>query len=249
MVSFCLGKKMSLRPLLLLSLSAIACMPSYAQDKVDAEIGTDLVSTYVWRGQKCGGVSVQPGASLSWKGLSLGTWGSFAISPTSNGSDEEIDVTLSYETKGFHVGITDYYLFNNGYPFFKYGGLGSSNHTFEANVGYDFGFLSVNWFTNFAGEDGVNSDGKRAYSSYLQLDAPFKLAKLDWTATLGVVPYNTSFYGSDVSSGFHINQIALKAEYPFELKHVTVPLYAQVVANPSSQALYFMVGCGISINK
>ncbi len=227
----------------------MAALPMRGQDKVEATIGTDVVSSYIWRGQKNGGVSVQPAATLSWKGLSLGAWGSFAISPTQNGTDEEIDVTLAYETKGFHIGVTDYYLFNNDHPFFKYGDLGESAHTFEANVGYDFGFLSVNWFTNFAGQDGVNSKGKRAYSSYLQLDAPFKLAKLDWTATLGAVPYGTSYYASDISSGFHINQIALKAEYGFELKRVTLPVYAQVVANPSSKDLYFFMGFGVEIGK
>ena len=53
--------------------------------------------------------------------------------------------------------------------------------------------LAVNWYTNFAGNDGVNKDGDRAYSSYLELAAPFKLASLDWTATVGAVPFSTSF--------------------------------------------------------
>ena len=58
------------------------------------------------------------------------------------------------------------------------------------NIGYDFGFLSLQWYTNFAGNDGLNSNGDRAYSSYFELSAPFRLGGLDWSASLGVVPSN-----------------------------------------------------------
>ena len=46
------------------------------QDKVEASVGADLVSSYIWRGQELGDVSIQPSVSLSWKGLSLTVWGS-----------------------------------------------------------------------------------------------------------------------------------------------------------------------------
>ncbi len=223
-------------------------LPLAAQDEVEASLGTDVVTTYVWRGQQNAGVSFQPSASLSWKGLSLGAWGSVAVAPQGRftGTQEELDLTLAYSTKGLTLGITDYYLFENGAPFFKYGDLGETAHTFEANIGYDFGFLSVNWYTNFAGNDGTNKDGKRAYSSYLQLDAPFKLGKMDWTATLGAVPYYTDFYAADKSSGFHINQVALRAEYPIECgKSFQIPVFGQLVANPSSQGMYFLLGFSI----
>ncbi len=249
-------KKISER-IVAVALATLTCLGAEAADEaeaggkksVDASVGMDLVSTYVWRGQKNGGISVQPVAEISWNGLALGAWGSYAISPQHDGSDEELDITLGYTYKGFSVGITDYYLFNNGYPFFKYGGMEGNAHTFEGTVAYDFGYISVAWSTNFAGADGVNKKGKRAFSSYLQLDAPFKLGPLDWNATLGVVPYRTSFYGADDSDGFHVNQVALRAEYPIELKHISIPIYGQVIANPSSRDLFFLCGVAISINK
>lgn len=240
------GKKMA-TALLLCAMCAPVLAGEEEDKKVDANVGADLVSAYIWRGQKCGGVSVQPTAGLSWRGLSLGAWGSYAIAPEKNGTDEELDITLGYSIKGFSVGITDYYFFNSGHPFFKYGGLGESSHTFEGTVGYDFGFLSVAWSTNFAGNDGVNGKGKRAYSSYLQLDAPFKLGPLNWNATVGAVPYCTDFYADDDSHGFHINQVGLRAEYAIDLKHVSIPLYGQMVANPSSRGLYFLCGVAVSM--
>lgn len=239
------GKKLFIQALLLCLALAI---PGTGFAQIEGSLGTDVVSNYIWRGQKNGGFSIQPTGSLSYKGLSLGTWGSFAIAPngTYTGTDEEIDVTLGYEVKDFHVGITDYYFLNCGHPFFKYGGMGKTAHTFEANVGYDFGWLAVNWFTNFAGQDGTNKNGKRAYSSYLQLDAPFTLGKLDWTATLGAVPYRTDFYVADNSHGFHINQVALKAQYDIKLPHFTLPVYGQLIANPSSMDLNYVIGFSIT---
>ena len=50
-----------------------------AQDKVEASAGVDLVSGYVWRDQDLGGVSLQPSASIAYKGFSLGAWGSVGI--------------------------------------------------------------------------------------------------------------------------------------------------------------------------
>ena len=43
-------------------------------------------------------------------------------------------------------------------------GAYSTAHVFEAQVGYDFGPLAVNWYTNFAGADGVK--GKRQKSLF-----------------------------------------------------------------------------------
>lgn len=224
--------------------AVLLALPTMAQDKIEGTLGTDFVSSYLWRGQKYSGPCLQPTAGLAWKGLSLDTWGSFAIAPNNNyaDTDEELDIILGYEIGNFNFALTDYYNFNCGHPFFKYGGLGKSAHFFDAAVGYDFGFLQATWSTCFAGEDGVNKDGNRAYSSYLQLDAPFTLGKLDWTATLGVVPYCTDYYEYDQSSGFHINQIALKAEYEIEFPHFKLPVFGQLMANPSSRDLFYSVG-------
>ena len=41
-----------------------------AQDKVEASVGADLVSGYIWRGQDLGGASIQPAAGISYKGFS-----------------------------------------------------------------------------------------------------------------------------------------------------------------------------------
>ena len=149
---------------LLLGLSMTVPATSIAQDKVEASVGADLVSGYIWRGQDLGGVSIQPSLSVAYKGFSLGAWGSAGIE---SADTKELDLTLGYSTGGFSISVTDYW-FNGGPGYFHYG-THHTSHVFEAQIGYDFGPLAVNWYTNFAGADGVNKDGDRAYSRLLQL--------------------------------------------------------------------------------
>ena len=77
-----------------------------AQDKVEASVGVDLVSGYVWRGQDLGGVSLQPNASIAYKGFSLGAWGSVGIESSDT---KEFDLILGYSTGGFSISVTDYW--------------------------------------------------------------------------------------------------------------------------------------------
>lgn len=73
-----------------------------AQDKVEASVGVDLVSGYVWRGQDLGGVSLQPNASIAYKGFSLGAWGSVGIESSDT---KEFDLILGYSTGSFCTDI------------------------------------------------------------------------------------------------------------------------------------------------
>jgi len=217
-----------------------AAVTAKAQDTLETSIGTDLVSQYVWRGQDLGGVSVQPTLGLSYKGLSLSAWGSAGLS---NPADtREFDLTLAYTIGGFNIGVTDYW-FNAGLdPLNRYFAYAAdcTNHVFEANVGYDFGFASLQWYTNFAGNDGLTPDEKRAYSSYVEVNVPFVLGGVDWTATAGAVPFATDFYGVE---GFGVVNVALTASKDIRITDsFSIPVFAQVAANPYSKNAFFVFG-------
>lgn len=210
------------------------------KSKVDISIGTDVVSRYIWRGQDLGQVSLQPTLGIEYKGLSLSAWGSVGLSDPSD--TKEFDLTLAYSIAGFNIGVTDYW-FNAGLDpenrYFMYEAH-RTNHVFEANIGYDFGPLALQWYTNFAGNDGVNKDGKRAYSSYFEISAPFKLATCDWTATAGAVPYATDFYGTN---GFAVTNLALRATKDIKVTDTfSIPIFGEVSANPCSQKAYLVFG-------
>lgn len=212
-----------------------------AQDTVETTVAADFVNQYIWRGQDLGNTAIQPTLGVAYKGLSLTAWGSVGVTEASD--TKEFDLTLAYTAGGFNIGITDYWFNQNGLDpdgrYFKYDAHGT-NHVFEANIGYDFGFASLQAYTNFAGNDGFNKDDKRAYSTYVELAAPFKLATVDWTASLGVVPFYTSFYGTE---GFAVTNLALKATKDIAITDkFSLPVFAGVVGNPCSQKAYLVFG-------
>ena len=223
-----------------LALLLFGAATAKAQDTVETTVGTDFVSSYVWRGLELGDVSMQPTLGVSYKGLSLSAWGSVGLS---NPADtKELDLTLAYSVGGFNIGVTDYW-FNAGLDplnrYFKYA-ADETNHVFEANVGYDFGFASLQWYTNFAGNDLVETTGKLAYSSYFEINVPFTLGGVDWTATAGAVPFATDFYGT---GSFAVTNLALTAAKDIRITDTfSIPVFAQVAANPYSRVAFLVLG-------
>lgn len=218
--------------------AAFVALPACAQDNVEGTVAADVVNQYIWRGQDLGDVSVQPTLGVAYKGLSLSAWGSVGLSDKDD--TKEFDLTLSYTTGGFHVGVTDYWFNTPNGKYFHYDAH-STSHVFEANVGYDFGPVALNWYTNFGGNDGVNKDGDRAYSSYVEAAIPFKLGSLDWTATVGAVPYRTSFYST--ANGFAVTNVSLRATKDIKVTDSwSLPLFAAINTNPSTQKAYLVVG-------
>lgn len=223
--------------LLLMALSFVA---NVAKAQVKTTIGADVLNQYIWRGQDLGNVSLQPTLGLEYKGLSLVAWGSVGL--TDAADTKELDLTLSYTIGGLTIGITDYWT-NDGLDpnarYFKYDAHGT-NHVLEANIGYDFGPFALGWYTNFAGNDGVNKDDKRAYSSYVDISAPFHFATCDWTATLGVVPYATDYYHT---TGFAVTNISLRAIKDIKVTDkFSIPVFGEIVSNPCSQKAYLVFG-------
>ena len=224
---------------ILLSVASMATAGAHDKDTISATLGVDIVDQYIWRGQDLGNVSMQPTLGIAWKGLSLSTWGNIGIS---NWADtKELDFTLDYTFKGFNVGITDYWFSQGNY--FQYRN-GKTTHIWEGYVGYDFNYISAKWYTNFAGDDGTNKNGNRAYSSYFELTAPFRLATLDWEATVGCSPWRTTLYGNN---HFAVTNVTLKATKDFVLKEkYHLPVFAGLTANPDSKKVYLLFGVGFN---
>ena len=224
----------------ILAISVLSGFAAQAQETVETTISTDVVSSYIWRGQDLGSAAVQPTLGIDYKGFSLSAWGSYGLVNTAD--TKEFDLTLAYTIGGFNIGMTDYWFDRGGLDpenrYFKYDAHGT-NHVFEATVGYDFGVASVQWFTNFTGND-YKADGKRAYSSYMEVVVPFKLSAIEWTATAGAVPSESVQYGTN---GFAVTNLALKATKDIKITDsFSVPVFGQVAANPCSQKAYLVFG-------
>jgi hypothetical protein len=229
-----------MKKILMIVMGLVAGVTAHAEDGVETTVAADVVSQYIWRGQDLGNVSLQPTLGVGYKGLSLTAWGSVGLTEASD--TKEFDLTLAYTAGGFNIGITDYWFNVGAEPegrYFKYDAH-ATNHLFEANIGYDFGFASLQWYTNFAGNDGLNKDGKRAYSSYVEAAVPFKLAAVDWTATAGAVPFATDLYGT---TGFAVTNLSLKATKDIKVTDsFSIPIFGQIAANPCAQKAYLVFG-------
>ena len=225
-----------------LSMVALAAFASIAatnaQDNVETTVAADVVNQYIWRGQELGNVSLQPTLGVAYKGFSLTAWGSIGLSEPSD--TKEFDLTAAYSVGGFNIGITDYWFNSPNTRYFVYDAHKTS-HVFEANIGYDFGPAAIQWYTNFAGNDGFNKDGDRAYSSYVEASAPFKFGGCDWTAAVGAVPFASSFYAD--ANGFAVTNVSLKATKDLKITDsFSVPVFAGISANPSTEKAYLLFG-------
>ena len=214
--------------------------PALAQEKVAATLQADLVSQYVWRGQLLGHAAVQPTLGIGWRGFSLSATGNAGLVKADD--VREVDLEARYTFGGFSLCVTDYWV-ADGNPYFHY--APGTAHTFEATLGYDFGFASLAWSTNFAGSDGVNPAGATAYSSYLEAKAPFSLGGVDWEAALGMVPFATDYYGVN---GFSVVNVALTASKALvETEHFRMPLSASLVVNPAAGQTYLVAGLSLQL--
>ena len=231
-----------MKKIVLFAMGLVLSSTTLAQEKVETTICGDFVNEYIWRGLKLADVAVQPTLGVGYKGLSLTAWGSYGLS---NKDDvKEFDLTLAYSIGGLHFGITDYWfseMASGGDPdgrYFKYNAH-STNHVFEGNIGYDFGFASLQWYTNFAGND-YKENGKRAYSSYFEASVHFQLATVDWKATAAAVPFESPQYGT---SGFAVTNLSLRATKGIKITDTfSIPIFGQVTANPCSQKAYLVFG-------
>ncbi|KAA6347761.1 hypothetical protein EZS27_004785 [termite gut metagenome] len=210
----------------------LAVMTVNAQE---VSVGTDVVSNYIWRGTYGGGVSIQPSISVAQSGFSLTAWGSVGLESTDT---KEFDLTLGYGIGGFSVALTDYWFDTLNNRYFKYAAH-STAHVYEATLGYDFGIFSLSWNTNFAGSDYYTKESsERSYSTYAEAVVPFKLGGYDFTAEVGLTPWE-GFY----SNKLNLTNIGLKATKNIVVtESFTIPAFAKVVLNPNSEQAYFVFG-------
>ena len=253
----------AMRELALLSL-AFLCMPMAAQDKVEATVQADLVSKYLWRGQELGHISIQPKASVSWKGLSLTALGNVGFDKEDT---EEFNLQLNYTLKGFNIGVIDYW--KSGVDpegRYLYYDRDKGPHTFEGNIGYTCKYFSLQAYTVFWGIDETphnamaigstmaETEHERAYSTYIEAAVPFRLGGLNWTLMGGMTPFRSAGKTAEFlkianeynyADGIACIKAALRATKELNLGEVRMPLFAEIHMNPYLQKAYFSMGLSV----
>lgn len=227
---------------------------------VEAYVQASLVSHYMWRGIDMAGISIQPEAGVSWRGLSLTASGSAGFDKDDL---QEIDLTLNYEKWGFNIGVTDYWStgIDEKNRYFYYADK-KTPHQLEANIGYSCKYGSLQAYTMFWGND-FKANGDRAYSTFIELSVPFRAGGLDWDVRAGVTPMESAgtksiFVPEGAIEGFGIiqydylyggkftcNMASIRATKTLAYKNVKIPVFAELHANPELKTARFLVGINL----
>lgn len=230
-------------------LSLLSVPETKAQSKIGIALGADIVSSYVWRGSRVAGASVQPYVSASISKFSLGAWGSSDISPDFSSSKgyKEVDFYASYSVADLKFTITDYWWDGNeAFRYFSSPASGYSGHMLEGSFAYTLPCLfplTLSWNTFFLGKGNKKENGKNSFSTYVEAAYPFTVKAVDLKAGVGFSPWESTIYGT---SGFEFTNIMLGAS-----KHVKItdsfslPLFANIITNPSTEDINFVFGITI----
>lgn len=223
-----------------------------AKAQSNFSISTDLQSRYVWRGMALGGSapSIQPSATYSYKGLSVGTWGAFSMCTSAY---QELDLSLNYSfcKDMFSVGLIDYSfpIYESNYNYFDY----PKNHILEAGISFKGTKnipLTLALFTNICGADSKDNSDKRAYSSYAEVGYSLTCQRIesDFSFFCGCAlngAKTNSFYGNKKFAAVNLGASGVK-----KLKindGFSLPLKATLAINPNSKKAYFVIGTGIAL--
>ena len=220
------------------------------------EVGADLVTSYLWRGQNLGGLALQPSVSVGWKGLYLGTWANIGVNNWKfEYINPELDITIGYDNYGVKLDLTHLYYFG-GQTYFQ--GLADPNNKFsestlELHAGIDVGEwfeivpLTIDWYTTVLGYDPVfnhlgelelneNGNAKRAFSTYIQvgydIHLPLKIilgVKVGFTPWKGMYSDYEDVWTNGQTVG--INNLQLRAEREFELKGISLNIWGEAMFN------------------
>ncbi|MCX6304806.1 MAG: hypothetical protein NT040_07550 [Bacteroidetes bacterium] len=237
------------------------------QEEIEAEnmentatinFGADLVSRYIWRGIDFGNSpAVQPNLSVSWKGLNIGAWGSYAFmqqnirlndtTVVDAGTYAETDLFISYTFHGFTLMVFDYFTVNGlspneGNRYFDYKNA-TTGHTFEGSVlfeGPEKFPLQAMACTMFYGAD-KSDDSTNNYSTYLELAYKIHLKKIgvELKPFIGGIPFSSSWYGP--CAGVTNLGLMAKKEIPLSAQY-SLPVQVSLVTNPQAQSVFFIFG-------
>lgn len=251
---------------------AAALVAAVCSAKAEVEFaydaGAELVSSYIWRGQYNGGLSLQPDLEIGYDGsyssLRIGAWGNIGASDWMFKKDQgdgtgytkfmpEIDIVGSFTACGLSVGFNHYY-YCDGSNFFSWKSVaeldGSDNtSTTEVWAGYNFGHwnekagLYFNWYTTVAGQDLVYdaaSNPKRAWSSYFEVGYDYTIEKIGLTlgAVVGMSPWESPIYGNEK---FAVTNVSVKLNQEWEFEHATLDLFCQASLNTDGLNKYNVV--------
>jgi hypothetical protein len=232
---------------LMLGLSCIA-QTQQEKKKLPFEIGADLVSRYVWRGQSIDKTpNIQPFLIYAPDfGLQVGAWGSYGFT----GDYAEVDLFLSYSIAGFSATLTDYFVMNESIAknhFFDYRN-DRTGHVLEGCLAYEGPEkfpLRVLGATMFYGADkkldhleidtvanDTTSVFVNQFSTYFEVG--YTIRNIEIFA--GITPMS-GYYGNE----FGLVNFGIAGSRDIKITdHYSLPIKAALITNPQRQNIHLV---------
>lgn len=232
--------------LLLVSLIAIGISSTMAQTdttkccETEINVGLDINSSFIWRGQKFGkGPVFQPKFELTAGSFTLGSWGNINSNYDDNKDNDsegfEADLYAEYEFPfGVTLGVTDYYKGGN------YFGMNFNNmaktHTIEPSFRYDYSD-NLSFFAALNFMEGRTSD------FYCELSYDFDL--FDLAIGAGEGEYTTSPVWNN-GGDFGICNISITKKQKIKITDkYSLPIKGGVTLNPTTERFYVYAGISL----
>lgn len=218
---------------------------SFAQAEKSSDfnlsVGTDLASTYLWRGsQLSSGPAIQPWAEWSYKGLTLGAWGSYEFS----GVSKEVDLYAKYTIKDFSLMYIDLFFPDNtalNQDFFNFNNK-TTGHTAELGLSYNgsesipFSFYGGIILYGTPCDPKVNDSTALNHSSYFEISYLGKFKDFSYTVFAGCTPTESVLYGTKRFSVFNAGLTAKKTVKV--TSDFSIPIKLTLATNPVSKKIF-----------
>lgn len=206
-----------------------------------ASIGADVVSRYVWRGADFGeSMSVQPALTLSYGNLEAGAWGSYSVSASGAGANEN-DLWASYTVEAGNgasltLGFTDYYFPE---PDAEYGFRNAKAHTLELSLGITG---PESFPVSLFGGMLVRNDEDN--SVYLEASLPIDAVEgVDVGLVAGMVTGKSGFYDT---TGAALVNLGISASKEVEITDAySLPMSVSWIVNPDSERAFLVFGVSL----
>ena len=202
-----------------------------AQDssKTSFTAGADIYSSYVWRGTKFAGPSIQPTVALNAGDFTVGVWGSYGTVVPGGSPYYETDPYLSFNFKmGLSLGLTAYYYEGD---ISKVSDT-TSSFAYEVNAGYSIKNLSLS--ANVVLNNSRAGAGSQGGDTYLQATYNFPKFNIFVGAGNGWYTLNHNFDLCNVGVG--------TSKTIQVTKKFSIPVNGQVIVNPNAKKLFMVVG-------
>lgn len=215
------------------------CITTHAQDGGNFDVGTDFFNRYVWRGTDFGNSpAIQPWASYSNSGFTIGAWGSYA---TNSNSMQEADLFVSYDIQEvITLTVTDYFFPNGmsaGNNYFEYS-EDSTAHVLEGTIAFNglenlpLTFMAA---MNFYGADSDNS-------LYFELGYGGTHKAVDYNVFVGAATGNYYLYGKN-DDDFGIVNVGLTLAKDIRITdNFSLPVSGSLITNPTAESIFIVFG-------